>query len=291
MIGDSQKIQDNDSQKIQDDDPQKIQDDDPQKIQDDDQQKIKNRANEILKEDEEGARDLHNLTISMGLHAVRQTMHFMIDSVNIHNSSMRKKLTREISQIHKITEIGCMNLDYHTPNGLKRAYIRLDKCDIDHNLDLQLNKIKPFILTEKWQELMKHISVLVFFGRTVYSKMSRQHSDLIKKIMCLSADDNIDHLYDYRIDMTNTTLFVLPEYKYRIGIFIDLEPEVLEPEVLEPEVLEPEVLEAGKQYCLEETQQSAPENQQLPFLEDNLDQDYQNVELIPQTQDPAEHLL
>ena len=242
----------------------------------DEAQRIRDKASEILKEDEAGARDLHNLTLSMGLHAVRQTFHFMVDAFGEnntgkkHNSSMRKKHAREISQIHKVTEIGCMNVEYNTSQGKKKAYIRLDKCDIDHNLDTQLNKIRPFISDEKWPELIRHISVLVFFGRSTYSNMSRLHSDLIKKILC--TDDNIDQYYEYKIDMTNTTLFVLPEYKYRIGIFIDLEEE-LNPLEAELDPLEAELnpLEAEKS-----AEKKVLENEKLDPLESDLQQDLKN---------------
>ena len=174
-----------------------------------------------------GFRDMQNVTASMGLPATRATFHHMITASGKRGGD-KLDATREVTEFSPVTEVGCMKIDFINIVTQKPdvAYILLDQCPKGHNLGAQISKLKPLVPEGKWPEVLKHMSMLIQIGRSVYGNTTRQHLPLIRKLFDLAADDKCEKYLDFRVDQANTTLYVDADWPNRVGIFVRLEAEV-----------------------------------------------------------------
>ncbi len=181
------------------------------------------KAEEMVKENEEGLRDLQNLTLSMGLPAVRALYRHMVEASGLRGAA-KKNALREIDDFSPVTEVGCMKVDFHdrVSNRGRVAYLLVDQCPKDHDLTAQIEKLRPLCADDKWPEVVKHLSMLVHITRSVYNQVSRAHEPLLAK---LAPDHKADFL-DLKVDMSNTTMFLDAYGPTRIGIFIKLDTDV-----------------------------------------------------------------
>jgi len=183
--------------------------------------------NSMPDEDGAGLRDLQNLTLSMGIPATCATFQYMIKAAKLRGAA-KKNALRAIADFSPITEVGCMKVDFFNRSTGEPdiAYLVLDRCPRDHDLGAQLDRLKVHTLDEKWPDVIRSLSMLIYIGRSVYSQTARKHLDLIRQINSSPADDPCTKYLDLQIDRENTTLFLEPGWPDRIGIFVRLSADV-----------------------------------------------------------------
>ena len=198
------------------------------------EQKAKDFINKVgaNETDREGLQSLQNLTLSMGLPAARASFKFMLDAAPStspqRDKVIKKEALKEIEDFSPITEVGCMQIDFFNNETRRpdRAYLLLDECSRDHNLTAELIKLRRVVDEDKWLEVVKHMSMLVHLGRSVYSQVASQHKPLIRRIFNRPADHDCADMLQLGVDSRNTTLFVDPKWPRRIGIFMKMESEI-----------------------------------------------------------------
>jgi hypothetical protein len=189
------------------------------------------RAGEMLRgmtaEDEAGMKDLHNLTLSIGLPATRATFQFMVAAAGLRGAA-KKSAMRAIAGLSPVTEIGCMKVDYfnRATGAPDTAYLVLDRCPRDHDLGAQLDKLKVLVPDEKWPEVIQSLSMMLHIGRSVYSHTSREQIGLIRTIRGAEASDPCAEYLDLKVDRANTTLYLEADWPERVGIHVQLGAEV-----------------------------------------------------------------
>jgi len=181
---------------------------------------------EATQEDAEGVRSLQNLTLSIGLPAARECFYAMLNA-NAVSPALRASATREIKAFSPITEVGCMRVDFFNMITAKAdvRYLVLEKCPSDHNLGAELHKLKSIVDGDKWVEVVKHLSMLVYLGRSTYAQLAALNKPLLRRIYKRADDDECADLMALGVDSRNTTLFVNPRWPVRVGIFVRSEDE------------------------------------------------------------------
>lgn len=182
---------------------------------------VQERAREALKnmseEEKAGMRDFHLLTMSMGIPVVRIILKNLV-MMKVAPEAREEIIDRISKLFPQVNDHGCMKVDYFntTDEAPATTYIMLDECPIDHNFDVQLDRLKCHVAPKKWPEIIQHISVLIQIGRSIYSQITRVESELLRQIC---GEDYNDYL-DLKIDRKNTTLYLNESWLVRIGIFI-----------------------------------------------------------------------
>jgi len=181
----------------------------------------------MTSDDEAGLKDLQNLTLSMGLPSTRSMFQSMIENSKLRGVA-KKDAIRAVADFSPVTESGCMKVDFFNQvlGAPDIAYLVLHKCPRDHNLEAQLNKLKPHVLAEKWAEVTRSLSMLIYIGRSVYGQIARANLGLIRDIHGAAADDPCTEYLDLKVDVENTTLYLDASWPSRIGIYIRLGAEV-----------------------------------------------------------------
>ncbi len=183
------------------------------------------RVDELLSKvsdnDKKGLMDLQNLSLSMGLPAARATFMAMVEAANL-KGKKKTKICNMIRSLSPVTEIGCMQVDFCDKNtGAARVlYMVLEECPRDHDFGAELNKLQPHTTEEKWSEVLKHLSMLVYLGRKTYGDIAKNNVGVIREIFGLPDSDLCTEYLQYQVDPANTTLYVKPDWPVRIGIFI-----------------------------------------------------------------------
>jgi hypothetical protein len=190
----------------------------------------KARAAEMLQEmnaPDSGLKDMQNLTLSIGLPTARAAFLYMIRAANIRGAAKAKAIAA-ISDFSPVTEVGCMKVDFfNTTTGKKDiAYLVLDECPKHHNLGRQLDRMKEHVADDAWPKIVKHLSMLIHIGRSVYGNVARKNLTLIRSIFGLAEDDPCEKYLDFQIDRENTTLFLDAEWPTRAGIYLRLEADL-----------------------------------------------------------------
>ena len=174
-------------------------------------------------EDREGLRSLQNLTLSMGLPTARACFRAMLEA-NSASAAVRAWATREIAEFSPVTEVGCMQVDFFDKIAGRpaTAHLVLDECPRDHDLSAQLARLRSRVNEEKWVEVIKHISMLVHLGRSIYAQIAERSKPLIRRIYGRPADHDCAAEMQLGVDSRNTTLFVDPRWPTRVGIFVHI---------------------------------------------------------------------
>lgn len=177
--------------------------------------------------DREGLIHMQNLTLSMGLHTARACFRAMLDA-NAVAGAARAAAEQEITAFSPVTEVGCMRVDFFNmlTAGPDTAYLVLEQCPPNHNLSAQLHKLHRLVDSEKWIEVLKHLSMLVHLGRSVFNQIAQQNLPLLRRIYKRGAGDACADLLHLGVDSRNTTLFVDPRWPVRVGVFVKLASEV-----------------------------------------------------------------
>lgn len=181
---------------------------------------IRDKATKMV-QNAEGIKDIQKLTLSMGLPATREILYQMVDN----SECEKEKALDRINDLHLVKETGCIKIDFLNTITKKAdiAYIILDKCPKLHDVGIQLDILKVHVSNEKWIEILRSISMIIYICRAVYSQTVIKNIDLIRYINQLPNSDLCSQFIDLKVDKSNTTLYLNEEWNHRIGIFIHLE--------------------------------------------------------------------
>lgn len=182
----------------------------------------------------EGLHDLHNLTLSMGLPATRAALRQLLRARP--RRQRTPALWEAIKAVSPVSEVGCMRVEFvHQLTGVPVvAFLTLDACPAAHDLGRELEKLKPITPAAKWSELLRSMSTLVFIGRAVYSRTSREHIGLVRQLAGLGAEDPCAGLLDLQIDTKNTTLYLNAAWPERVGLYVSFEGDPRRPAARTP---------------------------------------------------------
>ena len=173
-------------------------------------------------EDLEGLQSLQNLTLSLGIPTTKTILRFLIDSSD-QEPADKNQAYAFVETLSPITEIGCMELKYQTPQKTQKvSYMLIDECAKNYDVVAELDKIKKDINPDKWQEVLHNASMIVFYCRIVYAKLVQGNIEQIQKWFRRSAGDRCDDIAVLHVDPTNNTLYckLLENYPKRVGIHI-----------------------------------------------------------------------
>jgi hypothetical protein len=179
-----------------------------------------------------GLKDYHKLTIAIGMRAVHVTFNAMVAAAQAEAkkadgsgglaAGLLADAEREIVSMSPVTETGCMKVDFfnRTTSRSDVAYLVLDRCGRDHDLGAQLDPLRAAVAPDRWGEVVKHLSMLVFLGRTVYKRLAGEHVGLIRRLF------GAEKYPELLVDPVNTTLYVEAEWLDRVGIYVRYESDV-----------------------------------------------------------------
>lgn len=172
----------------------------------------------------EGMQDMHNLTLAIGLPVPRILFAQMVEAAAA--SAGRKKVwLRQLKDMSAVRETGCIQVDFYDVQAGKKntAYLVLEECDENHDFGAQLDKVYSRIAEDKQDEIRKHLSMLVYLGRSAYGQMLVKNGPTLAKITQHLPPGDDGKPFDPRVigvDPANTTLYIsLPKTK-RVGIFV-----------------------------------------------------------------------
>ena len=172
-----------------------------------------------------GIGDMHALSLSIGLPVPREILAGAVISSSATRGRKRAWL-RELKAMTPITETGCIQADFYdtVTRAQNTAFLVLEKCGEDHDLGAQLGKVFGRIAADKHDEIRKHLSMLVFLGRSAYDKMAEKAIPLLVKVG-KKMPDGFNPLR-LVVDPQNTTLYIPGGGPHRVGIFVRLANEV-----------------------------------------------------------------
>jgi hypothetical protein len=184
-----------------------------------------NAIENLSLEDVEKYKQYQQTVISMGIPTCRIMLHTLLEKSESTDSAIKKQFFEKIEQLTSFEKVGGMNIEYDDSDTGKKTffYIIMNKCDKNHDLHEQFNKVKRFFSEDTWGQLLKHISMLIYLCRSIY-KINMQSC----------ADDMFQLGYDIndvetlKIDPTNTTLYIFEEWDERMGIYIMRECDLMD---------------------------------------------------------------
>ncbi len=185
---------------------------------------IKERARAFIQDPEKiaGMRDLRKLTILMGLRPAGMILKQLI---RLGPSDAWDSLRDRVDAIADMNtcEHGCQTVDFYNKSsrGADRVHLMLDECGRTHDLTGELNKLLPHIDEAKKPQIMKHLSMLIGLGRSVYVKLAEENKQLFDDISAHIGGISINKI---QVDPANTTMYVVESTPMRVGIFVRRDP-------------------------------------------------------------------
>lgn len=176
-------------------------------------------SQQMSSEDVEGLRDMQKLISSMGLPAVKATFRAMLDASPL----PPERLAGARARVEAIeAPPGCMEFSFvnRVTRLPDKVFLFLDACPRDHDTSAELDRLRSVVTDESWDTARKHISALVFYGRSTYTNASRLMQGLIREIFGLPADDPCVGLLDFQVDRASTTLFLREDWPSRVGLYV-----------------------------------------------------------------------
>lgn len=177
-----------------------------------------------------GLRDMRNLALALGLPAARLSLKHLVE-FGAAPAPVQRALCAAIDAVSEITEHGCQEVAFFNKQKGRadRAFLLLDECPADHDLTAQLDRLAPHIPVERRPEITKHLTALVYFGRSAFAKVCEENPQLVRDILkYLPAADRVD-ISKLHVDPRNTTLCVHPRAPRRVGIFVRMMADDLGP--------------------------------------------------------------
>jgi len=193
-----------------------------------DVQDAKTRAEQMIarmggdtKEIMAGMCDISNSNLAVGLPATRMTLTHMIRAANLRDSA-KSKAQNMIAQISPVTDHVGITVRYRLRDtgAQGTVHIGLTECPRLHNMDNQVNKVKPLVTDESWVGITQHMTALVNLGMKIYRETIAKNLDIVRHINSLAEDDPCEKYLCYKVDPTNTTLYIDDDWPNRIGVFI-----------------------------------------------------------------------
>ena len=172
-----------------------------------------------------GMQDFQALMLVMGLPAARAVFRQAVRAGPRRKPAAMAALLKRVDALSKDSEVGCQRVDfYDTVAGAPAvAFLLLDECPRDHDLGAQLRLLQPRVSPARWPDILHHLSVLLFLGRSVYSGLARQHTDLLRAALGRPESDSCADVLDLKVEAQNSTLFLDPAWPKRIGLFVRFE--------------------------------------------------------------------
>jgi hypothetical protein len=190
-----------------------------------------NSINEFIKSMEElSPEDIKNYIqyqktlLSMGFPSCRIMMGALLKHAPSDHLETREHFLEIIDKTTSVEKVGGMNIEYtDIESGQKTyCYILMNKCNKDHDLVRQLDKIQNYFDEEKWKEILKNISMLLYLCKNMYKLTLKTCND---SIFQLGLD--INEVDELKIDESNMTLFIDEDWDERVGIYIMRECELV----------------------------------------------------------------
>jgi hypothetical protein len=190
-----------------------------------------NSINEFIKSMEElSPEDIQNYIqyqktlLSMGFPSCRIMMGALLKHAPSDHLETREHFLEIIDKTTSVEKVGGMNIEYtDIESGQKTyCYILMNKCNKDHDLVRQLDKIQNHFDEEKWKEILKNISMLLYLCKNMYKLTLKTCND---SIFQLGLD--INEVDELKIDESNMTLFIDEDWDERVGIYIMRECELV----------------------------------------------------------------
>jgi hypothetical protein len=177
-----------------------------------------------------GMQDMHALSLSIGLPVPRILFDQIIEASTA-TPARKKTWRRQVQAMSDVKETGCIQADFFDTRTREKntAYLVLEECGEDHDLGAQLDKVFSRIAPEKQDEIKKHLSMLIYLGRSAYGQMMMKMMPTLSKAVKKIPIDAEEKEFDPRVlgvDPTTTTLVVTLPGTRRVGIFVRLADEV-----------------------------------------------------------------
>jgi len=179
----------------------------------------------------DGMEDMRALSLSIGLPVPRILFAQLVKATTSSTRDQKRDWIRKIMALSEIKATGCIQVDFldNTTKEKNTAYMVLDVCGKDHDLGAQLDKVFSRVSSEKQEEIRKHLSMLIFLGRSAYGQLMVEGTTLLMDIAkTLPPSKNPFDPRQLVVDPTNTTLYLDIPGTRRVGIFVRLASELKE---------------------------------------------------------------
>ena len=179
---------------------------------------------ELSPEDIQNYIQYQKTLLSMGFPSCRIMMGALLKHAPSNHIETREHFLEIIDKTTLVEKAGGMNIEYtDIESGQKTyCYILMNKCNKDHDLVRQLDKIQNHFDEEKWKEILKNISMLLYLCKNMYKLTLKTCND---SIFQLGLD--INEVDELKIDESNMTLFIDEDWDERVGIYIMRECELV----------------------------------------------------------------
>jgi hypothetical protein len=173
-----------------------------------------------------GMDDMRDLSLSIGL-PVPRILFTQAVGASTATKGKKKAWMRGIGAMSDVSETGCIQADFFdtSTQAQNTAYLVFDECGDAHDLGAQLEKIFSRVAADKHDDIKKHLSMLVYLGRSAYGQMMMKMAPLLADLGKKLPND-----FDSRllvVDPDNTTLSLNIAGTRRVGIFVRFASEIL----------------------------------------------------------------
>ena len=185
------------------------------------------KSEEEKAEDDRKYAEFQSIILAMGIPACKIMLKSLIKKATetADDDLYSDTLSAKIDELSTIKDAGGMNITFFNSDTNKEsfAYLVMNKCDKTHNINNQLDKIRRFIPDEKWPEILKYVSMLLYLCQSIYETTANA---------CYQDIDNLNlpvettELLKLQIDKVNNTLYLVEDWDIRIGCYIVLEDEI-----------------------------------------------------------------
>ena len=182
-------------------------------------------------EDIEKYMEYQKSLLSMGLPCCRMMMISLLKHSKSDNIELKMEFSNIIENETTVEKVGGMNITYMDKKTNKETYfyIIMNKCDSNHDMAKQFDKIQSNFQENEWREILKSVSTLIYICQNIYKLTISSCSDHI-----FNLGFDINDVETLKLDDTNLTLYIDESWEERVGVYImrecDLEEERLEVE-------------------------------------------------------------
>lgn len=174
----------------------------------------------------EGMLEQQALVAAAGYPAARALLRALAAHTRRRGSAELKTAYAAIDALFPGDSGGCIELPFSEAGTPRIARLHLAPCRADHNLGAQLAPLQRHFDAPGWKAVLGALSHLVFLGRNVYQQVLEQRPDLVETV----GADSAGRYRVVRVDPQNTTLYLDPSWKERVGIFVAIDEAVATPE-------------------------------------------------------------
>jgi hypothetical protein len=168
-----------------------------------------------------GMRQLQKDNIMLGFQPAREMLVEMVKMGAPEGSDDRRDLLAALDALSETAERGSFRADFVDRHSKQpqAAYIAVKLCDRKYNVVEQYEVIRPHVTDAAWKEVMDKAGAMVLFTRMAYAMITSQKSELLARIAALLKVEPAQ-IAKLNFNEPTATLYVLPEWKLSLGIFI-----------------------------------------------------------------------